>query len=1207
MAVPTFKEYTYKISYKPSANSSEIILSEELVILVANTSDIVNGSVVQVQNPNYDYFMNTLSVSVAPIKGAILFIRRNKVMDGEVIISEEKLVHEGEFDFPDYDTRQSLIITDTEVNGSASHTILVQILNVVGEEKIPCTYILPQLEFGAQITESQHVDIQYKQVDATEFITLGTNVIVPPTGKLSNISFGQLPEDTQYLLRLYHYEKDEEKLFLFHTNIVPKLGLNPIIGKVEWNGRIVALEAPNVKARMYPDKTLVKWMFPMDYSTKSFDNILSSLWTSDGYQTNNENYHFEMRTSADNPDETYVGCYLGSSNYIALPFDYENPSLPDNGAHMNILWEDLFNMSTSSIGTNIRTTFLKFYIDYTHTGPAKLLNFGTIDTANTEAYIGLTFDESNDALKFRAYGKEYAITGGRVSKGKWYTMCIVATIPTFISYVSITDSTNYNLSTIPIGAGAHIGNIDSKAKLYDAGRALIELELTYDCTIDKNDASLGLSIDYATYQYIEDNDTNNQIDKGSSIPQELTAGTNKKIIAIIPNDAAYGVAVGYSLTFLKGGTTATGSVTIKDIKVNGVSKFSDISSLPIFIDTDVQKYLGGTNTLLTFTKTGDTISMPVGGTLIKNVSGPGSINVNPKSPVYIGNLGITGTPSFVVSRVGLCSNSVASSPTSQPTWEDNPYTFIDSEILNTLGGGYKKMPKLRCTNDNGNVTIIPTSEMTEMKDATVRFLLEGLPVGKTRIEVVSDGDILSSISRQIKSIKMTPEQVNYDINFEGDFDEAMTEFKKRYYAKQKRWGGNMGGGTNGNLIYFNRGLKCLILEQHGDKYRGVVPAVAPAGANGYGLPVDLVENPLNYIPNTSQRTSRVGGLIQSVDYHPYGMFDCWFKVPKGMIGLAICLWYFHYQEIYSYDKAFKFWTEEGVKGFTWADSVKTGYGATWVVINNEIDMELGSENTPYRVPTNPNIDGSICWFVPGLSDRQCVACTAEGPDYGTWMIDYSASYPKISERDNPDPRHPNSQIRSDQLKWVKISDTIDEVNYGASTRACRFNNWMNEAWNDGCGVYGTVMQSQLGRSELSVNNRTPLGDIIRDGGGLGDVVGFVEHYYDDGQYHKWSIDWTGDYTRLYIDDEFIASNKAFVPFNPMTMLVGCWFPSGNSYDKNVLLGEWGTWSGVHADWEIGLMQVKRIRFKAYTEAEAPTTDMRYDCETYAEDGLREIL
>ena len=324
-----------------------------------------------------------------------------------------------------------------------------------------------------------------------------------------------------------------------------------------------------------------------------------------------------------------------------------------------------------------------------------------------------------------------------------------------------------------------------------------------------------------------------------------------------------------------------------------------------------------------------------------------------------------------------------------------------------------------------------------------------------------------------------------------------------------------------------------------------------------------------------------------------------------MIGLAICLWYFHYQEIYNYDKTFKFWTETGVKGYTYADSVKSGYGATWVVINNEIDMELGSENTPYRTVMNPNSDTSIMWYVPGLSYRQAIGCTATGDDYGTWMIDWEASKSVIDAVTETDPQNSASYLRSNQLKWVKIMDTIDEVNYGANVRSCRFNNWMNEAWNDGCGVYGTIANSQLGKGELSVNNRTPLGDI--DPKAVQQSARYVEKYYDDGQYHKWSIDWKGDYSALYIDDEPIAICKAFVPFNPMTMLVGCWFPSGNAYDKNVLLGEWGTWSGVHADWEIGLMQVKRIKFKAYTEEEAPTTDMRYDCETYAEDGLREIL
>lgn len=1198
MAVPTFNEYTYKISYKVGS-SDEIILSEELVILVALTSEVIDGNVVQVQNPNYDYFMNTLSVSVAPVEGATLFIRRNKIMDGEIVVAEEKLVHQGAFSFPDYDTRQSLVITDTEVNGSTSHTILVQILNVVGEERIPCNYILPKLEFAAQITDSQHVDIQYKQVGATDYITLGTNVIVPPTGVLNDISLGQLPDDTEYILRIYHYEMDEEKFFLFHTNLIPALGINPIIGKVEWNGRIVLLDAPNVKARMYPSPDKLDWMFPMDYSTKSFDNILSSLWTSDDYLGKNESYHFEMRTSTDNPEETYIGCAINKDHYIGLPFDYVNDKLPDQGASMNIFYKDLFTVSNPATDRN--AIIMKFYADPAHVGPLKLLGINHNSEQDNTNYLGFKFNRAGDCREVDVFGKVMltSSTGDPlITSGKWYTLLLV-TNGNKINYLSISDYSNYSQTAIPINAGAHVGNVDLKNKLYDAGRLPVTIELTYDCT--QYTPEIGLCIDYATYQYIEDNDTNNQIEKGNSIYKSPEYGTGKKITVTIPNESAYGIAVGYSLGFLKGGTTTTGRVTITDFKVNGVSIFSDLANYPFKVDEAASAYISGTKTDMIWAKTGDSLPTPIGGTVFEDIELNQNIELNARlfvgCPVQSGDMT---NASYVVSRLGLHKSTI----TGTDSW-DTPYQYIDPTVMEALGAGYKKMPKLKCTNDNGTVTVIPTSEMTEMKDATVRFLLEGLPIGKTRIDVESGEDILSSVSREIKSVKLTPAQADYDINFEGDFDTAVTEFKKRYYAKQKRWGGNMGGGTNGNLIYFNRGLKCLILEQHGDKYRGVIPAVAPAGANGYGLPVDLVENPLNYIPNTSQRTSRVGGLIQSVDYHPYGMFDCWFKVPKGMIGLAICLWYFHYQEIYNYDKTFKFWTETGVKGYTYADSVKSGYGATWVVINNEIDMELGSENTPYRTVMNPNSDTSLMWYVPGLSYRQAIGCTATGADYGTWMIDWEASKAAIDAVTETDPQNSASYLRSNQLKWVKIMDTIDEVNYGANVRSCRFNNWMNEAWNDGCGVYGTIANSQLGKGELSVNNRTPLGDI--DPKAVQQSARYVEKYYDDGQYHKWSIDWKGDYTALYIDDEPIAICKAFVPFNPMTMLVGCWFPSGNAYDKNVLLGEWGTWSGVHADWEVGLMQVKRIKFKAYTEEEAPTTDMRYDCETYAEDGLREIL
>lgn len=1188
MAVPEFSEYTYRVSYKDNESAEEVILSEGLRIIEAKTNIIDgSGASVEAPNPNYDYFMNTLNIQVKPKKNVILIVVRNQILDGESVAVESKEVFRTTTDFLDYDRRVGYLITDAKVGTSDNKRLLLQILNVNETEHIPCRYVFTGVEFTNIPTEEQHVDISYKKTSDSDFIPLGTNITVPSTGVLDGIELGELPDDTDYTIKIYHREQEKEKLFTFRTNIVPTIGKNPIIGLVEWNGRIMLLDAPDVKARLYPDKSLVQWMFPMDYSTKSFDNILSSLWTSDGYQTNKEEYHFSMRTSSDNEAETYVGCEITKDHYIALPINYVNEKLPDLGASMNIHYKDLFKVTNEATERN--TIFIKFYIDASHNGPVKLFNF---NDGTTEKYIGIDVDGST--IKFNAFGNTQTLTG--IQKNKWYTLILVCK-SNYIIYASITDSSNYVNGTIPIGSGAHIGDIDSKAKLYDAGnKQLVALELTYDATTNVADNSLGICINYCTYQYIDNTPENNPILKGHTDYIPISAGTDKKIIYTVPNDAAYGIAVGYSLVFLYGGTTMTGTVTIKDLKVNGNSIMSDIPSAPFVIDSGVNGHIAGTRTALIFTKTGDTIQDPVGGLLLSNIQLNGIIVDD--AQCFMGkplNANMNDA-SYVVSRVGFNKATI----TGNDSW-GNPYQYLDNTVFESLGGGYKKMPSLECVGESSTI-IIPTSAMTEMKDTTVRFLLDGLPVGEVDIKVMSGTDVLSTTHRTIKSIKMSPAEVSYDIDFESNFNNAVIELKKRYYAKQKRWGGNMGGGTHGALIYFNSKEKCLILEQHGDKYRGPVPAVAPAGAEGYGLPVDIIECPSTFPYPLEQRSTRVGGLLQSVDYHPYGMFDCWFQVPKGMVGLAICLWYFHYQEIYSYDKTFKFWTEEGVNGYNYAHCVKTGYGATWVVINNEIDMELGSENTPYRTNVNPNTDQSIYWYVPGLSIRQMIGCTAAGENYGTWILDWDASKSVIDSVTETNPQSSNAYLRSDRLKWVKVMDTIDEVNYGANTRSCRFNNWMAEQWNDGCGVYGTPASSRLGLDELTVNNRTPLGRFD-----LQAAVKYAEHYYDDGEYHKWSIDWTNEHTRLLIDDEEIAICKAFIPFNPMTMLIGCWFPSANTYDKATILGEWGTWSGVHANWDVALMKVKRIKFEAYTEEQVPTTNMRYDCETYGEDGLKTIL
>ena len=69
MAVPTFSEYTYKISYKATSSSAEVILSEELRIIGAKTNIIDDsGASVEAPNPNYDYFMTALVCKVTPQK-----------------------------------------------------------------------------------------------------------------------------------------------------------------------------------------------------------------------------------------------------------------------------------------------------------------------------------------------------------------------------------------------------------------------------------------------------------------------------------------------------------------------------------------------------------------------------------------------------------------------------------------------------------------------------------------------------------------------------------------------------------------------------------------------------------------------------------------------------------------------------------------------------------------------------------------------------------------------------------------------------------------------------------------------------------------------------------------------------------------------------------------------------------------------------------
>lgn len=548
---------------------------------------------------------------------------------------------------------------------------------------------------------------------------------------------------------------------------------------------------------------------------------------------------------------------------------------------------------------------------------------------------------------------------------------------------------------------------------------------------------------------------------------------------------------------------------------------------------------------------------------------------------------------------------------------------IDS-FISKVCNPEKFTPKLRLVvtyDDSTTETINQESKFTSVITAEkgsflidpdiISKLIKSNAITKVTASIIVNGDTFASktfngytykkaTTNQMVTIEPLCRVANYlqesfELRFK-DVDNPIEHLAQYFFTKHGTWGG-YNGGVNGHNLYFN-GEGNLVLENHGDKYTGTVRGVNKESDvspyTGYGADVDYSANAWDI--RTNKNYLRVGTALVSNNYFTYGRADVNLKLPIGCWGVCPAIWLFHYIEISESDYRYNLepYVQRNAQG-----NREDGY---YRVVNNEIDIELGSENTPYRTNVNPNTDQSIYWYVPGLSMRQMIGCIAAGENYGTWVLDWEASKSVIDSVTETNPQSSNAYLRSDRLKWVKVMDTIDEVNYGANTRSCRFNNWMAEQWNDGCGIYGTPASSRLGLDELTVNNRTPLGKFD-----LQAAVKYAEHYYDDGEYHKWSIDWTNEYTRLLIDDEEIAICKAFIPFNPMTMLIGCWFPSANTYDKAAILGEWGTWSGVHANWDVALMKVKRIKFEAYTEEQVPTTNMRYDCETYGEDGLKTIL
>lgn len=1157
-----------------------------------------------VENSSIEYITTDTMISVTPQIGKLEIIRDIITIidehDERITIPAAIIDTISDFEYLSYDSYKGVQIEVDEVdlNGNptgTTHTVLFSIMNQNTTEKIPNEIKINKITWRGNPTTTQHISLSVYHLEEGSWVCVSEekDFEVSSDGMLNNpIIISPVEEDTKYKIVAYHYETEEQHEFYFYAPIKPVCGENPIVGKIEWEGRKIYISCPSIKQEIEGDLPLADWGFPMDYQTKGL-NLRSSIISSDA-----DNYNFKCLVDGLN---RAIPCIASYPNRIY--------NFPDNQDFDNIFANDIlvptsgnfriiaFNFLINSINVGDRCEFLKYK-----------------DTNNVDRFIGIERSnvDSDYYLSIGGNTKLWSICTNNDLLNRWNTL--------FLCFLN-KNGTNYCRALIPnltnpfaegLKKGDNLQYLPKEnSQYFNVDRQ--DFDITIDFTASSTNAIKAYLLVYL-YQY-NDSATYGRVDE-----IEIPLNGSSTITETIHNDFAYAARLGFKIVV--NDSLSTYTALINDIKINNNTiTLIDSDYTAEYSDSRLQSYITFIWSRI------ETQQIAVLTNVLNGYSG----DFNAGSAIAASNTTMSfggGGGDFAISHFSCKNNAVDSTFVIEDV-DANLFAYFGEKLVKAIILGYELTPKLLCSNESLETYTINSNYIEELKGDQIVFFIEGinntLLVNKEsnniQLSVITKSitdyntqRVLTTFTRLFKNIKELS-RVPYDIDFEHDFDNAVAQFNQHYYAKQKRWGGNMGGGVNAELVYFDRGRKCLILEQHGDLYKGKVPAIAPAGAIGYGFPVSLKENPASWEDSKrfSQRNIRVAGLIQSINYHGYGMFDCWFKVPKGMTGLAICLWYFHYQEIYNYDRYWDFWVNQGFQHadgniYKYDESVASGFGATWFVVNNEIDMELGSENTPYRCATNPNSDSAFKWFAPGLSMRQCIGVETQGDDYGLWMIDWERSKDTITNVINTygcDPTNLNCWISSNQLVWVKVKDSFDEINSGATVRSCRFNNWLNERWNDGCGASNVQQSGIYKRSEMDVNNRTPLGELQHNS--LRELIGLIEHYYDDEQYHKWSIDWMPTRTRLLIDDEEIAICDAFVPFNPMTMLVGCWFPSANIYDAGPLNGDYGTWAGIHANFDIANMEVKRIKFTPYSEQEASTANMRYDCETYAEDGLRKLI